>query len=392
MAGLEETTARLARLRRRTAALAQAGHDDGETRMVEIAEFGANPGGLRMLIHAPERLPPGAPLVVVLHGCTQRAEAHAAAGGWLQLADRHGFAVIAPEQTPANNSNRCFNWYQPGDARRGRGEAASIRAMVEHAVRAHGLDRERVFVTGLSAGGAMTAVMLAAYPDVFAGGGVVAGLPFGVADNLQAALGAMFDGRERGAAELGDHVRRAAPAGRVPRLSIWHGDADGTVKPHNAGELAKQWAWAHGLPSEPTATERLAGRTRAVWRSPETGEVLIESHLLRRFGHGTPLAIGGPDGVGAAAPYMLEAGVSSTLEIARFWGIAGEQGAKAPAREAWAGAQVEARAEPRPEPKAANDDPARSSGDQVVAAVSAHAPAGVGEVIARALKTAGLMR
>src|SRR5687768_1385135 len=106
MAGLEATIAQLARMRQ----LAEA--DDGG-RLAETAEFGPNPGALRMLSYAPVGLAPGAPLVVVLHGCTQRAAAHAASAGWLTLADRYGFAVVAPEQTTANNFNRCFNWYEP---------------------------------------------------------------------------------------------------------------------------------------------------------------------------------------------------------------------------------------------------------------------------------------
>lgn len=403
MAGLGETTALLTRLRRQAEAFNGSGPSSaigGEAHMVEVKDFGADPGSLRMLSYAPEGLAPGAPLVVVLHGCTQRAEAHAEAAGWLTLADRYGFVVIAPEQTPSNNPNRCFNWYEPADARRGRGEAASIRAMVAHAVREHALDAGRVFVTGLSAGGAMTGVMLAAYPDAFAGGGVVAGLPFGVADNLQAALGAMMGGERRSAKDLGDRVRRAGPrsaGGRMPRLSIWHGDADGTVKPSNAGEIAKQWASAHGLPAEPTATEALPGRTRSVWRSRD-GEVLIESNLLKGFGHATPLATRGAEGVGSTAPYMLEAGVSSSLEIARFWGIAGETRADATARpETRPDAQASPfRREPRPAPEAAKDEAPRGSGatlgDQVMATVSGHVPAGVQDVIAKALKTAGLMR
>lgn len=376
----------LARLRRRTESFAKAGGDAGEDRMTEVARFGANPGALRMLSYVPEGLQHGAPLVVVLHGCTQRAEPHAAAGGWLQLADRYGFAVIAPEQTPANNPNRCFNWYEPGDQARGRGEAASIRAMVAHAVREHRLDAGRVFVTGLSAGGHERGDAGHLSRGV-RGGGIVAGLPFGVAADLQAALGAMYDGRTRSSTELGERLRRAAPrGGRVPRLAIWHGDADGTVKPHNAGEIAKQWAAAHGLPAEPTETERLPGRTRAVWRSPSTGEVLIESHLLRGVGHGTPLATRGPEGVGTAAPYMLEAGVSSSLEIARFWGIAGE-----------ASRADRAATRPAPEPprSAANDarpGPGAAVGDRVMASVSGHVPSGVQDVIAQALKSAGLMR
>src|SRR4051812_3309088 len=98
----------------------------------EVRGFGFNPGGLRMLTHVPKVLAPGAALVVVLHGCTQRAGSHARAAGWLALADRLGFAVLAPEQVSANNPNRCFNWFEPGDIARGSGEAASIHAMVQH--------------------------------------------------------------------------------------------------------------------------------------------------------------------------------------------------------------------------------------------------------------------
>ena len=383
MAGLKDTTAALARMRRQAEALV-SGADAAPGRMVETADFGADPGALRMLSYVPEGLAPGAPLVVVLHGCTQRAEPHAEAAGWLTLAERCGFAVLAPEQSPANNPNRCFNWYEPGDARRGGGEAASIRAMVAHMVREHGLDARRVFVTGLSAGGAMASVMLATYPDAFAGGAVVAGLPYGVAGNLQEALGAMFSDSDRTAADLGALVRRAAPAGgSPPRVAIWHGGADATVRPHNAVEIARQWATVHGLPTEPDETQRLPGRTRLLWRSPATGEVLIESNLVQGLGHGTPLSTAGPQGVGSVAPYMLEAGVSSSLEIARFWGLAEAAAAAEPFTET---------TDARPEPATRAGPRPASLGEQIVASVGGHVPPDVEKVIAQAMKTAGLMK
>ena len=372
MPGLAETIASLTSLRR------GADTDPGLTAMVETTDFGSNPGALRMLSYAPAGLPANAPLVVVLHGCTQRAVSHASAGGWLTLADRLGFVVLAPEQSPANNPNRCFNWYEPENAARDRGEAASIRAMVAHAVREHGLDPSRVFVTGLSAGGAMTSVMLAAYPDVFAAGAIVAGLPFGVADNVQEALGAMYGGGRQSAAELGALVREAGPAGRVPRVSIWHGSADHTVRPHNAVVIARQWTAAHGLAEEPDETQALPGRTRAVWRSPE-GETLVESVLVHGLGHGTPLDTA--DGVGSAGPYMLEAGVSSSLEIARFWGLA------EPVTEAAAAVAAEGQRDA--------GSPAESGqtlGGSIMATVSPHVPADIQGVIQKALAAAGLMR
>jgi poly(hydroxyalkanoate) depolymerase family esterase len=116
-------------------------------------------------------------LVVALHGCTQTAADYDHGSGWTRLADRYGFAVLFPEQQRANNPNNCFNWFLPSDTRRSHGEAFSIRQMIERVITDHGVDRRRVFVVGLSAGGAMTSAMLATYPDLFAGGAIIAGLP-----------------------------------------------------------------------------------------------------------------------------------------------------------------------------------------------------------------------
>ena len=108
-----------------------------------------------MLSYAPERLAPGAPLVVALHGCGQTAAAYDHGAGWSELADRLRFVVLAPEQRQANNFNGCFSWFQPGDTSRDHGEAASIRQMIARAIADHDLDPRRVFITGLSAGGAI---------------------------------------------------------------------------------------------------------------------------------------------------------------------------------------------------------------------------------------------
>jgi len=112
----------------------------------------ANPGNLIGRFYVPEDLAAGAPLVVVLHGCTQNAAAYDHGSGWSRLADKNGFALLFPEQQRANNSNLCFNWFEPGDTARDQGEAASIRAMIAAMVEAHGIDERRIFVTGLSAG------------------------------------------------------------------------------------------------------------------------------------------------------------------------------------------------------------------------------------------------
>lgn len=378
MPGLRETTAGLARLRKAMERQSDPGDDAG---LIEVRGFGFNPGALRMLTYVPEGLAPDAALVVVLHGCTQRAGAHARAAGWIALADRLGFAVLAPEQTSGNNRSRCFNWFEPGDITRGSGEAASIHAMIGHMVRLHALDPARVFVTGLSAGGAMTSVLLAAYPETFAAGAVVAGLPFGVARNMKEAFAAMHGGANLDGQELGALVARAAPSSRRrPRLAIWHGQADRTVATSNAQALAHQWAAVHGLAEQPEEVQTRAGWIRSLWRNPD-GEVMIELNLLAGLGHGTPLAAGGDDPIGEVAAFMLEAGVSSSLEIARFWGLAPPDTSSQ--ADAWK-ASI-----PPPEP---SRSPTRGLGESVMASVSQHVPDDVRQVIAKALGAAGLMR
>ena len=378
MVGLAEMTKRLAPVRRRP----RTSRLPAGRRMVEVEDFGLNPGNLKMLTYSPPGLASGSPLVVTLHGCGQQAEAFSEQSGWLTLADRFGFAVLAVEQLSANNVNRCFNWFEPVDIVRDLGEAASIAAMVRHAISRQDADPGRVFVTGLSAGGAMTAVMLAAYPDLFAAGAVIAGLPYRIATGVGQAIGAMQGRGAHRSETLAALVRAAGPgAGVHPRITIWHGDADDTVGDGNAAALVSQWASVHGLDETTAETEDLPGRTRLRLRAVGSDTVLVESNLVHGLGHGTPLAATGPEALGAVAPYMLEAGISSTLEIARFWGLAGAADTASIAVPATA-------AIPKAAPAAS---PASSRlGDQVLSAVTDHVSPTVRNVIEKALRAAGL--
>jgi poly(hydroxyalkanoate) depolymerase family esterase len=290
-------------------------------RLTEVAAFGSNPGALRMLTYAPPDLRPGAPLVVVLHGCGQSAEAFAVGAGWTDLAERRGFALLCPEQTRANNRGRCFNWFQPADVRREGGEAASIRQMIDHVLAHARLDRRRVFIAGLSAGGSMALAMLASAPDLFAGGAVIAGVAYGAASNPGEAMLAMTLGAPRSSAALADAARRASRhAGPWPRLSVWQGMADRTVAPANASRIIGQFLELQGLDRTPRLVEDLAGHVASYWHDPADRRVL-ELHQIEGLVHGAPLGTAGPDGLGHEGPFLLETGVSATLEIARFWGL-----------------------------------------------------------------------
>ena len=284
----------------------------GAATLTQVTGFGSNPGALRMFSYVPTGLPAGRPLVVALHGCTQNATGYYTGSGWGKYADLYRAALIVPEQTSANNALSCFNWFTAGDIARGQGEALSIRQMVAYAVATYGSDPARVYVTGLSAGGAMTAVMLAAYPDVFAAGAVIAGLPYNCGTICQ------YQAVSRTPAQWGDLVRAAYPgySGPRPRVAIWHGTADSTVVPANATELRDQWTNVHGLPATPTATTTLPGGT-----VQENYGTAVQLNRVPGLGHGTPVDPGGAeDQCGTTGAYFL-ASICSSFHIARFWGL-----------------------------------------------------------------------
>ena len=290
--------------------------------LAETSGFGSNPGALKMFSFVPGSLQQPPALVVVLHGCGQTATGYDLGAGWSTLAKHYGFALLMPEQQPSNNSNGCFNWFNPEDTARDSGEACSIRQMIARMVGDVGIDPQRVFVTGLSAGGAMTTVMLATYPEVFAGGAVIAGLPFGVASNVREALNGMFQSSSRPAGELGDLVRNASNhKGPWPKLSVWHGSADRTVNPANANEIVKQWLDVHQLPSAPMSEGIVDGHPRQVWWNAD-GETMVESYTITDMAHGTPLGTAENDEqYGAQGAFLIEAGISSSYHIANFFGL-----------------------------------------------------------------------
>lgn len=312
--------------------------------LTEVNTFGSNPGKLRMFKDVPASVMQAAPLVVALHGCSQRASDYDTDTGWKELADRFHFILLLPEQRPENNERRCFNWFNGwafsdfwswsewgSDQDRDEGEALSIKQMIDKMKADHPIDPKRIYVTGLSAGGAMTAVMLATYPEIFSGGAILAGVPYKCAQNVVEALaecGVDLNNAGQGRisnlspATWASRVRAATDhKGPWPRVSIWQGDADKTVNPENARELLEQWTAVHGVDTVADTEERVKGQLHRVYRNAH-GDPLVESYMVSSLGHGVPVDPGiGSDKCGHAAEHTFPVGICASYYIGKFWGL-----------------------------------------------------------------------
>jgi poly(hydroxyalkanoate) depolymerase family esterase len=224
------------------------------------------------------------PLLVMLHGCTQDPDDFAAGTGMNSLAEADGSLVVYPEQAAAANPSRCWNWFQAADQRRDRGEPALIAGITRQVMAEYQVDARRVYVAGLSAGGAMAAIMAATYPDLYAAVGVHSGLAPGSANDLPSAFQAMQGGGPAG----------RAGAGPIIPLILFQGDADATVHPCNADQLVGQWAAAGpsdtgGTAPTPTLRQGRAagGRDYTCATYPDArGRTVVERWTVHGAGHG----------------------------------------------------------------------------------------------------------
>jgi len=243
------------------------------------------------------------PLVVMLHGCTQDPDDFAAGTAMNEAAREQGFYVLYPEQSKQANPQRCWNWFKHTHQQRGRGEPALIAGMVREVMTQRRVDKARVYVAGLSAGGAMAAILGETYPDVFAAVGVHSGLAAGAARDLPTALEAMKKGAAR-------PVPSTSPR-PVPTIVI-HGDADQTVHPTNGEQVVRATARA-GSTSETDAVHSPNGRkaTRRVHRDA-AGRVVVEHWVV----HGAPHAWSGGMRKGS---YTDPLGPDATAAMVRFF-------------------------------------------------------------------------
>ncbi|KAI1269580.1 putative Acetylxylan esterase A [Xylariaceae sp. FL1019] len=267
--------------------------------ITQVTDFSATPTKLGMYVYVPPNLTKPAPIIVAIHHCQGSASQYSSESGLLPLAGSHNFIVIFPN---SRSSGGCFDVASTASlTHNGGGDSQTIINMVNYAVTKYGGDIDRVYVSGTSSGAMMTNVMVGAYPDVFKAGSVYSGVPDGCfyvqgstatqdppGWNNNCANGAVT----KTAAQWGDLTRSYYPGynGTRPRMQIWHGTADTTLRYPNYAETMKQWSNVLGLTtSKDTQNTPQSGYTQTIYGDGTANTAQLVGYSASGVGHTVPV-------------------------------------------------------------------------------------------------------
>jgi len=269
--------------------------------------FGENPGQLTASIYSPKH--PSA-MLVLLHGCTQNAEQLAELSGFLGQAKHHNLALLLPQQAKTNNAAGCFNWFSPVDQSKNSGESLSIVNMINTVKQQYNI--KPVYLVGVSAGGAMASNLLVHYPNLFAGAGIIAGIPYPCADNLIKAISCMKSGASISGKALANALTTKNK--QWPNLVVITGENDQVVNPENSRQMAEQWLVLKAI-NTAGHQDIIEGQTRTSWTKDNSTVELI---VIKNIGHGIPV---NPNikNAGEPAPFLLKSQFSAAKYLTEKW-------------------------------------------------------------------------
>jgi poly(hydroxyalkanoate) depolymerase family esterase len=298
-----------------------------ESSLIEIEHFGTNPGNLKMFIYVPEGIEQkeNIPLVVALHGCSQKAQQMADESGWNKLADQHGFIVVYPQQKIVNNPSMCFNWFLKRNLDSLNGETASVKNMIDYAAMSYKIDTNRIFVYGLSAGAALCVSVMSNFPETINTGAIFGGAPYKVATNPFESTKAMLHPPVKTPAEWGSKLPLLTV--KFPKLIVCHGTRDLVVDYQNGVELIKQWSFAHKVEPKPSFIDSAFAGSPIVNRQTycKEHEEVITHYEFVGVGHVLLIEPGEAENQGGkTGVFAKNKGFHSTYFIAKDFGLLNE--------------------------------------------------------------------
>ena len=297
--------------------------------LIKIDSFGTNPGNISMFLYQNKVKEDSLlkPLVVVLHGCSQNAKEVAELTGWNKLSDLNDFMVMYPQQNFPNNPNGCFNWFRGNDINKGKGEGESIFQMITYMMNNYPIDKNRIFITGLSAGAAMSVVLMATHPQIFSAGAIFAGGAYKLATNQIASFNVMVGNKDITCYELANKVvmQNVDYKGKYPKMIIYQGLNDPIVNHKNARLIINQWTTVNNADTFPDKTDtcfnNISDITRYLYFKNGT-ETCVIYYQVKNLGHrllikpGEKIDEGGKTGL-----FGVDRGFNSTFQTAKDFGL-----------------------------------------------------------------------